>query len=76
MMRAGAALAVAAIAAGAACLLAGARSDTGAGPDASRLHVFQRDDADRLDVHAFIPYRAEIPGLAHYVEHLAWLGAT
>ena len=77
LMRAGAAaLAVAAIAAGAACLLAGARSDTGAGPDASRLHVFQRDETDRLDVHVFIPYRAEIPGLAHYVEHLAWLGAT
>ena len=76
LMRAGAALAVAAMAVSAACLPAGVRSDTGAGPDASRLYVIQRDETDRLDVHVFIPYRAEIPGLAHYVEHLAWLGAT
>ena len=48
----------------------------GAEPAASRLFVFQRDDTDRLDLHVFIPYRAETPGLAHYVEHLAWLAAT
>ena len=38
--------------------------------------MFQRDDTDRVDVHVFVPYRAEVPGLAHYVEHLAWLSAT
>lgn len=52
------------------------KADAGEGSDAPRLHVFARDDTDRLDVHVFVPYRAEVPGLAHYVEHLAWLSAT
>ncbi len=66
----------AAMALGATCLAAVASSDAGEGPDAPRLHVFQREDTDRLDVHVFVPYKAEFPALAHYVEHLSWLNAT
>lgn len=70
------ALAVAVMVMSAACFAAGANSDVSAVQEASRLYVFPRDDTDRLDVHVFVPYRAEVPGLAHYVEHLVWLSAT
>ena len=74
--RVASALAVAALVLGVACLPTGAQTDSSTAQEASRLHVFPRDDTDRLDVHVFVPYRAEVPGLAHYVEHLAWLSAT
>ena len=68
--------AVAAIVLGATFQAPEALAASGEGPDAPRLHVFQRDDTDRVVVHVFVPYRAEVPGLGHYVEHLAWLSAT
>ena len=74
--RVASALAVAALVLGVACLPTGAQPDASMAQEASRLYVFPRDDTDRLDVHVFVPYRAEVPGLAHYVEHLAWLSAT
>ena len=61
---------------GATCLPNWAWSDVGAEPGASRLFMFPQNDTDRLDVHVFVPYRSEVAGLAHYVEHLAWLSAT
>ena len=74
--RVASALAVAALVLGVACPPTGAQPDASTAQEASRLYVFPRDDSDRLDVHVFVPYRAEVPGLAHYVEHLAWLSAT
>ena len=74
--RTASALAVAALVLGVARLPTGAQPDASTAQEASWLHVFPRDDTDRLDVHVFVPYRAEVPGLAHYVEHLAWLSAT
>ena len=76
MTRIASALAAAAMVMAAACLPTGAQPDSGTAQEATRLYVFPRDDTDRLDVHVFVPYRAEVPGLAHYVEHLAWLSAT
>ncbi|MYG27344.1 MAG: insulinase family protein [Boseongicola sp. SB0677_bin_26] len=58
------------------CLPNGAWSEVGAEPGTSRLYMFPQNDTDRLDVHVFVPYRSEVPGLAHYVEHLAWHSAT
>ena len=74
--RVASALAVAALVLGVASLPTGAQPDASTAREASRLYVFPRDDTDRLDVHVFVPYRTEVPGLAHYVEHLAWLSAT
>ena len=74
--RTASALAIAALVLGVDCLPTGAQPDASTAQEASRLYVFPRDDTDRLDVHVFVPYRAEVPGLAHYVEHLAWLSAT
>ena len=70
------ALAIAAMVLGVAFLAADALADAREEPDGPRLHAFQRGDAGRLDVHLFIPHRAEVAGLAHYVEQLAWLSAT
>ncbi len=70
------ALAIAAMVLGVAFLAAEAPADACEEPDGTRLHVFQRDDAGRLNVHVFIPGRAEVAGFAPYVEHLAWLSAT
>lgn len=70
------AIAVAALVLVATILGTEAQADAGEGPDAPRLNVIQRDGTDRLDVHVFVPYRSDVPGLAHYVEHLAWLSAT
>ncbi len=65
------ALAIAAMVLGVAFLAAEALADAYEEPDGTRLHAFQRGDAGRPDVHLFIPHRAEVAGLAHYVEQLA-----
>ena len=68
--------AIAAMVLGVAFLATEALADACEEPDGPRLHAFQRGDAGQLVVNVFIPHRSEVPGLAHYVEHLAWHSAT